>query len=297
MATIANDDSLLGLALPAVLLVGVITLFLFGTGMLRPLDRHHVASPLTLAIPAAAFPHRPGGDYLQAGLAVSAPLETSPLDGPLTIMVHEVSAADYASCVADDGCAAPEPSHHGKGNVPATGVSYEDAVAYAVWLSARTGEAWRLPTVEEWDFAAGALAGDHGLEGLADPTDPSQKWLADYDRAASEKVPGSAVPLPLGAVGANENGIEDLGGNVWEWTQTCYSRVTLGQASLVKSTIQSCGLRIVEGRHRMPINVFVRDAVRGGCSVGDPPDNLGFRLVLDQPWYARLAAAARSLWH
>jgi hypothetical protein len=42
----------------------------------------------------------------------------------------------------------------------------------------------------------------------------------------------------------------------------------------------------------MPVNVFVRDAIRGGCSVGNPPDNLGFRLVRDPPWHARPAAMA-----
>lgn len=296
MISFADDDSLIGLALPSAVLVGLVTLFLFEIGMLRPGGWHPAASPATVTIPAAAFAHRPAGDYLRGGAVVSAPLETAPLSGPLTIMVHEVSAADYGRCVAEHGCAPAEPAHHAPGDVPVTGVSYDDARSYAQWYSARTGESCRLPTVEEWDFAAGALARDHGLEGLTDTADPARKWLADFDRAAAERVPGGAMPQPLGSIGPNGNGVADLGGNVWEWTATCNSRVTLDAAGRVASTVSSCGLRIVEGKHRMPINVFVRDAVRGGCSVGDPPDNLGFRLVRDPPWYARLAMILRFLW-
>jgi len=288
-----HRDSFIGLAL----LAGLAGILAVETGMLRPVaSLPPAALPLTVTIPAAPFPHRPAGDYLQGGVAVSAPLEMTSLDGPLVIMTHEVSTAEYARCVADGACTTPEPSHVGVEDLPVTGVSYEDAAAYAAWLSAHTGETWRLPTVEEWDFAASPLARDHGLEGLTDTADPAQKWLVDFDRAAAERVSGGALPQPLGTIGPNANGVDDLGGNVWEWTATCNSRVTLDAANLIKGTIQSCGLRVVEGRHRMPINVFVRDALRGGCSVGDPPDNLGFRLVLEQPWYARLIAAARLRW-
>jgi hypothetical protein len=41
---------------------------------------------------------------------------------------------------------------------------------------------------------------------------------------------------------------------------------------------------------------FLRDARGGGCSVGTPPDNLGFRLVReDRSWFQRAAAQVRAL--
>ena len=50
--------------------------------------------------------------------------------------------------------------------------------------------------------------------------------------------------------------------------------------------------RLFNGQHRAPMSSFVRDAKSGGCSVGTPPDNLGFRLVRRpawyEPWLARL---------
>jgi len=289
--TLAPRENVFGLALPVLLLVGLSGALAVETGMVgRNASAAALLPPETVTLAPAPFPHRPAGDYLAGGLSVNAPLTTAPLETPLIIMVHEVSAADYARCVAETACAPAQPGHHATGDAPVTGVSYDDAKAYADWLSTRTGANWRLPTVEEWDFAAGALARDHGLEGLTDPADPAQKWLADFDRAAAQRVPGGAVPQPLGTIGPNENGVADLGGNVWEWTATCNSRVTLDGTGQVANTLPSCGLRIVEGKHRMPVNVFVRDAIRGGCSVGNPPDNLGFRLVRDPPWYARLAA-------
>jgi hypothetical protein len=72
--------------------------------------------------------------------------------------------------------------------------------------------------------------------------------------------------------------------------------VPLDPTGRAVTAMPSCGLRIVESRHPMPISVFVRDAVRGGCSVVGPPDDPGFRLVREASWYARLAALARLPW-
>ena len=81
-----------------------------------------------------------------------------------------------------------------------------------------------------------------------------------------------------GSFGANENGIFDLAGNVWEWTNTCFIHRTVKDADAGASTA-NCGVRVVEGRHRTYMTDFIRDPRTGGCAVGKPPSNLGFRLV------------------
>jgi hypothetical protein len=43
--------------------------------------------------------------------------------------------------------------------------------------------------------------------------------------------------------------------------------------------IDNCGVHVIEGRHRAYMSNFIRDGKGGGCAVGTPPDNLGFRLV------------------
>jgi hypothetical protein len=49
-----------------------------------------------------------------------------------------------------------------------------------------------------------------------------------------------------------------------------------------ESVVENCGVHVLEGRHRAYMSNFVRDGRSGGCAVGTPPENLGFRLVLDQ---------------
>lgn len=84
-----------------------------------------------------------------------------------------------------------------------------------------------------------------------------------------------------------------MAGNVWEWTQTCHRRVHVDAAGSVLSEVPACGIRVLGGRHRTPMSFFVRDARSGGCSVGVPPDNLGFRLVRRQAWHEILIALFR----
>jgi formylglycine-generating enzyme required for sulfatase activity len=158
-------------------------------------------------------------------------------------------------------------------------VSWRDASAYAEWLSRRTGETYRLPTDEEWALAAGSRWQDDGI--AVDDNDPSRRWLARYEREANLKgAEADAETRPIGAFGANENGLLDVAGNVWEWTNTCFLRAEIDAAGRItdRQTV-NCGVRVVEGQHRAYVTDFIRDARAGGCAAGVPPANLGFRLV------------------
>jgi formylglycine-generating enzyme required for sulfatase activity len=88
------------------------------------------------------------------------------------------------------------------------------------------------------------------------------------------------APQPIGTFGRNSNGLLDVGGNVWEWTESCFVRARLdGEAVHVTNT--NCGVRVVEGAHRTYMTDFIRDPRSGGCAAGVPPANLGFRLVAE----------------
>ena len=92
---------------------------------------------------------------------------------------------------------------------------------------------------------------------------------------------GRDWPLsPGGTFGTNSNGLDDLAGNVWEWTNSCFVRVSLdGEREQITNT--NCGVRVVEGAHRSYMTDFIRDPRSGGCAAGVPPANLGFRLVAE----------------
>ncbi|TIP54773.1 MAG: formylglycine-generating enzyme family protein, partial [Mesorhizobium sp.] len=57
--------------------------------------------------------------------------------------------------------------------------------------------------------------------------------------------------------------------------------------------LTNCGVHVVEGFHRTYMSNFIRDGKSGGCAVGTPPDNLGFRLVHERGGF--LQAALRRL--
>jgi formylglycine-generating enzyme required for sulfatase activity len=246
-----------------------------------------MTGPETVLIASRPFDFRAGGDYVSGNAPSDSPMVHVEQPPPLEIMKYQVSAADYAQCVTDGACEKAQPRRRGKGNVPATGVSYDDAIDYAAWLSKQTGATWRLPTIEEWTFAAGSKAVDPALGVKTDTSDPAERWLLTYDRETALGNNGPAKPEPLGAFGVNEYGVADLSAVVWEWSATCASRTTRNDAGNVLTQVESCGVRYLEGRHRTPMSTFVRDAVGGGCSVGIPPDNFGFRLVREPGWIER----------
>lgn len=260
---------------------------LIGLGITNALDR----APLDLPTPVAvselvvlgpgSFDHPQPGEFLKQNHSVAAPVVRETIDAPLEIMKYQVSVSDYGRCVADGACK-PADSRE-IGNVPVTGISHIDAEAYATWLSARTGEAWRLPTDVEWAYAAGERFKGDIDGGESDPNNPARRWLTQYRQEAALGRKPDPEPRAQGAFGTNSKGLSDIAGNVWEWTSTCYSHATIGSDDKrTASSIDNCGVHAVEGFHRTYMSNFIRDGKSGGCAVGTPPDNLGFRLVRDR---------------
>jgi len=100
------------------------------------------------------------------------------------------------------------------GDIPATGVTWQDAVAYCDWRGAITGLDLRLPTESEWEYAARA-----GTATLYSWGDEIAASLANYRYAEDTSRVGPGHPTPVGAYPANPFGLYDLLGNVAEWTQ------------------------------------------------------------------------------
>ena len=200
------------------------------------------------------------------GGPVLLPVST-PTGKTLLVAVHEVTRRDWQACVADGVCEAlPQEVMTSAENMPMTGVNHLDAEAYLQWLNASAGRRYRLPTSVEWEAIAAELP-RKPFKKLFD--DPRLAWAADY--GSMETV--SAVVRPSGSYGTFSNGIADLGGNVWEWTSTC---------TLKGAEPERCPAYLAEGLHQAAVSVFVRDPASGGCALGTPPANIGFRLVADR---------------
>ena len=268
----------------------------FGAAMMAPIVATSLTPPSVpvdgaVALTPAPFDYREAGDFSRDGKPAMNPLREVRVADGLVIMKNQVTAAEYARCMTDGACprvALPS----GSLDVPVVGVNWHDATAYADWISHKTGIPHRLPTDEEWSFAAAEKARDESLP-LIDPADPAQAWIARYDAEAARGRPEIATPQPSGTFGLNSKGIADVGGNVWEWTNSCFLRVSLdGGTERVTNT--NCGVRVVEGAHRTYMTDFIRDPKSGGCAAGMPPSNLGFRLVIVLP-RSVIAEAARNM--
>ncbi len=157
----------------------------------------------------------------------------------------EVSNSEYAEFVRETTHVPPT---HWIGNKPPFGqeqwpvvnVSFDDATAFAAWRSKRDSVTYRLPTEEEWEYAA-----RNGEKGDLYPWGPS--W---QDKAAVLK---DATPSPVGSLPAGKNrwGVFDLIGNVWEWTA---SRASVYPGNSAK----------------VPRSMEEWVTIRGGCYVTDP---------------------------
>ena len=96
-------------------------------------------------------------------------------------------------------------------NAPVTGISYDDACAFAAWRARREGHPWRLPTAGEWRFAV--QGGDGRAFPWGDLADPSH--CASYRTCPADLAQG--VPSASFAIDCSVQGVFDLAGSVSEF--------------------------------------------------------------------------------
>lgn len=190
----------------------------------------------------------------------------------LYVQRHEVTIAEWARCVAQDACALSVRARADQdpATTPATGLNYIDVQEYITWINDASEHTFRLPTAHEWHVMAASVLPDE-----PDPifTDPSMTWASAY------LIEGTAPRAlkPQGSFTISPEGIADLDGSVWEWTQECYAGASDGMDP------SRCPAFFVGGEHVAAMSYLVRDPARGGCAVGTPPAHLGMRLVSDTP--------------
>jgi formylglycine-generating enzyme required for sulfatase activity len=141
------------------------------------------------------------------------PQHSVTISQPFALSIHEITFAEYNIFAKDTGQQIPDDGGWGRGDRPVINVSWEDATAYAQWLSEQTGQDYRLPTEAEWEYAA--RAGSTTAYSFGD--DPSRLDVyAWFDSNSGKKT------HPVGQKQPNDWGLYDMYGNVWEWCQDRY---------------------------------------------------------------------------
>jgi len=266
------------------------------------------AAPLALAqratatVPVPDFVDVPAGPFTMGAdpAATSDAFENerwSPAAGTGTVDLprfaiarREVTVGDFAAFAAATGWHADRAALNAPATMPVAHVAWTDAVAYARWLGTalaaspatpaaireRLSRGWRvaLPTEAQWEKAA------RGADGRRYP------WGDDLrrDRATFE----TSGPTPAGARACPEcaHGLEDMAGNVWEWTRSPYQPYPYDEADDRRAG-DADALWVMRGGGFADPARLVRTSVRGAAEPGARRPFIGFRVALVPPPAAR----------
>lgn len=158
----------------------------------------------------------------------------------------------------------------GRGSRPVINVSWDDAVAFCRWMSQETGKTVRLPTEAEWEKAA---KGGNNSRGYTYSGSNNVDAVAWYDDNSGSKT------HPVGQKSANELGIHDMSGNVWEWCADRYGKYYYSRSPARNPMGPSSGSRrVARGGGWYGYASACRSADRGSFP---PRRDLGFRPVME----------------
>jgi serine/threonine-protein kinase len=226
-------------ALPKILIAAALALVLVGGGVGAYLFIQRKGAPVVQhnGNPGGVKPNDPGDNRppqppakaelieMPGGTLMMGRNGGKPQEGPahsVTLPAFamdrtEVTNAEYAAFVKETNHAPPTdwngpqpPAGHEL--LPVVNVSYDDAVSFAGWRSKRDGVQYRLPTEEEWEYAA--RGGDQGN---------LYPWGNTWQggRAVTQED-GFSTAQPVGSIAGDKTrwGVMDMLGNVREWTSS-----------------------------------------------------------------------------
>ena len=155
-------------------------------------------------------------------------------------------------------------------NYPAYYISYEDCQQFLAKLNQMTGQKFRFPTEAEWEYAAKGGNKSKGYTYAGSNTIDDVAWYTSNSGSNAHIVKTKA---------ANELGLYDMSGNVWEWCYDWYDSYTsTAQTDPTGATSGSC--RVYRGGGWSSAAANCRTAYRDFDTPSSRRNNVGFRLAL-----------------
>jgi formylglycine-generating enzyme required for sulfatase activity len=225
--------------------------------------------PLMVVIPPGSFVM---GDGLYGNPAHQVKIPSS-----FAVAKDLVTRSEYREFAAESGYAVDRSSQNASlgvtGGYPAVNVSWQDAQAYARWLSEKTGHRYRLLSESEYEYAE--RSGSKTAFWWGDEAAPVCSY-ANFHNCSSG-------PTAVGAYLPNAFGLDDMTGNVFEWVQDCWHSsydAAPGDGSAWSST--DCSSRVMRGTPWFMIDPTpLRSSYRAESDFSDRSDVIGFRVARD----------------
>lgn len=220
----------------------------------------------------------PAGKFLMGSVDVSAANFNAPRDEqpqhevtfakPFGLGKFEVTQAQWEQVMGKN----PSSDYTGP-NLPVQNVSWVDVQQFIEKLNAKTGQAYRLPSEAEWEYAARAGTTTLYPSGNDDRDLGQYAW---YSQNSGGKLHA------VGEKPANKFGLHDMFGNVWEWAQDCdesYSKTPADGTAMGGSDCK----RIVRGGSWNPYPEILRSGYRNSYIPQYSSNVVGLRLAKTLP--------------
>ena len=189
---------------------------------------------------------------------------------------HRVTLSDYyigQTEVTQDlwqAVMGSNPSEWKGPDLPVEYVSWNDCQTFISRLNQLTGRRFRLPTEAEWEYAARGGNKSSGYKYSGSNDIGSVAW---YDGNSGSKT------HPVGQKQANELGIYDMSGNVWEWCQDWYGSYSSSDQTNPQGP-SSASYRVIRGGSWFNFARLCWVSFRFNCFPDISAYSLGLRLAL-----------------
>lgn len=241
-------------------------------------------APLLTVVPSGGF--RMGSPPREpARLANEGPQHFVRLPSPLAVGKYPVTFAEWDQyCDLTASPYRPPDAGFGRADRPVINVSWDDALGYCDWLSATSGQRYRLLTEAEWEFCCRAGTTTRFAFGNQLSTEE-----ANFNGSA-HPVPGSANTFrarttPVGLFQPNGFGLFDMHGNVCEWVRDPWHDDYQGAPEDGRAWLGPGARRVLRGGSWYDYPQHVRSARRAWATQSERAPNIGLRVCreLDPP--------------
>lgn len=237
-----------------------ILLILLGCGLFRD-SSQDIPKPAMVHIEGGTFTM---GDIYECENPDAMPLHTVTLPD-FRIGKYEVTYEEYDAFAHRTDRKLPETDSLGRGQRAVVNVSWDDAKAFCKF------HGWRLPTEQEWEYAARSGGQKQRFAGTNE-VDSLDKYARTTDNSMHRS-------FPVGTKEPNEVGLYDMSGNVAEWIGDYYQFYPEENEDPGWQDMQKTDIRIIRGASFKSPKLRATTSMRVGILKDEKKYDVGFRCV------------------